>query len=265
MEQGAGPLVARVIVNRLWHHHFGRGIVSTPNDLGTQGDRPTHPELLEWLAGRLVKDGWSLKKIHRLIVTSATYRQAGIVTEANRKADPDNLLLWHRLPLRLEAEAIRDALLAVSGKLQPVPYGPSVADVNQPRRSIYLRVKRSEPIAFLRLFDQPEPVQSVGSRGVATVPTQSLTLMNSPFIRAAAEGLAQRARAAAGSGSAEQLLDQVTTIALGRRSSTAEREELLPFLAAREQQAGGDAGKRAAALADVCQIVLCFSEFFYVD
>ena len=265
VEQGAGPLVARVIVNRLWHHHFGRGIVSTPNDLGTQGDRPTHPELLEWLAGRLVKDGWSLKKMHRLIVTSATYRQAGNVTEANRKTDPENLLLWHRLPLRLEAEAIRDALLAVSGKLQPAMHGPSMADVNQPRRSIYLRVKRSEPIAFLRLFDQPEPVQSVGSRGVATVPTQSLTLMNSPFIRTAAEGLAKRARAAAGSGSAEQLLDQVTTIALGRRSSPAERNELLPFLAAREQQAGGDAGKRAAALTDVCQIVLCSSEFFYVD
>jgi hypothetical protein len=264
-ERGAGPLVARVMANRLWHHHFGRGIVSTPNDLGTQGDRPTHPELLEWLAGRLVQERWSLKKLHRLIVTSATYRQADLATEANRKADPDNLLLWQRRPMRLEAEAIRDALLAVSGRLQPAMHGPSVADVNQPRRSIYLRIKRSEPIAFLRLFDQPEPVQAVGARGVATVPTQSLTMMNSPFVRTAAEGLAQRARTAAGAGSAEQLLDTVTTIALGRPSSALEREKLLPLLAAREEQAGNDAPKRAAALADICQIVLCLSEFVYVD
>jgi hypothetical protein len=212
-----------------------------------------------------VQERWSLKKLHRLIVTSATYRQADLATEANRKADPDNLLLWQRRPMRLEAEAIRDALLAVSGRLQPAMHGPSVADVNQPRRSIYLRIKRSEPIAFLRLFDQPEPVQAVGARGVATVPTQSLTMMNSPFVRTAAEGLAQRARTAAGAGSAEQLLDTVTTIALGRPSSALEREKLLPLLAAREEQAGNDAPKRAAALADICQIVLCLSEFVYVD
>ena len=253
--QGAGPLVARVIVNRLWHHHFGRGIVSTPNDLGTQGDTPSHPELLEWLAGRLVQNGWSLKKIHRLIVTSAAYRQAGLVSEANRKADPDNLLLWQRRPVRLEAEAFRDALLAVSGRLQMSVGGPSVADVNAPRRSVYLRVKRSEPIAFLRLFDQPEPVQSVGARGVATVATQSLTMMNSPFVRAAADGLAKRAQAAAANGTPEQLLDAVTTIALGRPASTAERDNLMPLLTP----------SPAAALADICQIVLSTNEFIYVD
>jgi hypothetical protein len=264
-EQGAGPLVARVIVNRLWHHHFGRGIVSTPNDLGTQADPPSHPELLEWLAGRLMQDGWSLKNIHRLIVTSATYRQSGLVNESNRAVDPENLLLWQRRPVRLEAEAIRDALLAVSGKLQATMYGPSVADVNAPRRSIYLRVKRSQPIAFLRLFDQPEPVQPVGARGVATVPTQSLTMMNSSFVRTAAEGLAQRAQAAAGGGSAEQLLDAVTTIALGRRATVGERDKLLPLLAARQERAGVDARQCDAALADICQIVLCLSEFVYVD
>ena len=262
---GAGPLVARVIVNRLWHHHFGRGIVSTPNDLGTQGDKPSHPELIEWLAGRLVRDGWSLKKLHRLIVTSATYRQAGLVTEANRKADPENLLLWQRRPVRLEAEAFRDALLAVSDRLQPTVGGPSVADVNAPRRSVYLRVKRSQPIAFLRLFDQPEPVQSVGARGVATVATQSLTMMNSPFVRSVAEGLAKRAQAAAGNGTPEQVLDAVTTIALGRPSLTAERDNLLPLLASLQAEAAAARLPASAALADICQLVLSTNEFIYVD
>ncbi len=257
--------MARVIVNRLWHHHFGRGIVSTPNDLGTQGDKPSHPELLEWLAGRLVREGWSLKKLHRLIVTSAAYVQAGLVSESNRKADPDNLLLWQRRPVRLEAEAFRDALLAVSGRLKPTVGGPSVADVNAPRRSVYLRVKRSQPIAFLRLFDQPEPLQSVGARGVATVATQSLTMMNSPFVRSSADGLAKRAQAAAGNGTPEQLLDAVTTIALGRPASNAERDNILPLLASLQAEAGADAGKRAAALADICQLVLSTNEFIYVD
>jgi hypothetical protein len=257
--------VARVIVNRLWHHHFGRGIVSTPNDLGTQGDKPSHPELLEWLASRLVREGWSLKKLHRLIVTSAAYRQAGLVTEANRKADPENLLLWQRRPVRLEAEAFRDSLLAVAGRLQPTVGGPSVADVNAPRRSVYLRVKRSQPIAFLRLFDQPEPVQPVGARGVATVPTQSLTMMNSPFVRSVAEGLAKRAQTAAANGTPEQVLNAVTTIALGRPASAIDREKILPLLVARQERAGADARQRNAALADICQIVLCASEFLYID
>ena len=263
--RGAGPLVARVMANRLWHHHFGRGIVSTPNDLGSQGDKPSHPELLEWLAGRLVHEGWSLKKLHRLIVTSATYRQAGLVTAANRNADPDNLLLWQRRPVRLEAEAIRDSLLAVSGKLQTTMHGPSVGDGNQPRRSIYLRVKRSAPIPFMRLFDQPEPLQPIGARGVATVPTQSLTMMNSPFVRSAAEGLAARAQKAAGTGTAAHLLDAATTIALGRPATATERDTLSTLLATRQEQAAGDAGKRTAALADVCQIILCTNEFIYVD
>ena len=265
LEHGAGPLLARVVVNRLWHHHFGRGIVATPNDLGAQGDPPSHPELLDWLAGRLVENGWSLKGIHRLIVTSAAYRQAGTVTAAQRAADPDNLLLWHRRPNRLEGEAIRDALLAVSGRLDATMHGPSVADVNVPRRSVYLRVKRSEPISFLRLFDQPEPVQPVGARGVATVPTQSLTMLNSPFVRAAAEGLARRARNLAGAASPPELLDAVTTIALGRRATDGERERLLALLSAREQAAAGDAGRREAALADICHLVLCLNEFVYVD
>jgi len=268
VEHGAGPLAARVIVNRLWHHHFGRGIAATPNDLGTQGDPPSHPLLLEWLANRLVENGWSLKSIHRLIVTSAAYRQAAAANETARAVDPDNTLLWHRKPLRLEGEAIRDALLATAGTLDATMYGRAGLDVNALRRSIYLNVKRSEPIGFLQVFDQPEPVQPVGARGVATVPTQALTMMNSPFVRAAAEGLAKRARAALaiepGEPAAAPLIDYCFTAALSRPPSEPERQRFAALLAAREQ-AAADAASRQAALVDVCHLIFCLNEFIYVD
>ena len=269
VDHGAGPLAARVIVNRLWHHHFGRGIVATPNDLGTQGEPATHPELLEWLANRLVDDRWSLKSIHRLIVTSATYRQSGEVTAAGRSRDPDNRLLWHRAPRRLEGEAIRDGLLAAAGTLDLSMYGRTGLDVKLPRRSIYLTVKRSEPIAFLRVFDQPEPLQPVGARGIATVPTQALTMLNSPFVRAAAEGLARRARTAVGRGPAdaagEAAIDHCFVVAVSRRPDDEERGRFAALLADREQALAADAAGRQAALADVCQLIFCLNEFVYVD
>jgi hypothetical protein len=270
VNRGAGPLAARTIVNRLWHHHFGHGIVATPNDLGTQGDPPSHPELLEWLAGRLVDEKWSLKAIHRLIVTSATYRQSGEVREAARAIDPDNRLLWHRRPTRLEGEVIRDALLAVSGRLESTMHGPSFVDVSKPRRSIYMRVKRSEPDAFLRVFDQPEPVQSVGARGIATVPTQALAMMNSPLVRQAAEGLAARVRTMSGRATEPAAdtaaeIDRIFLTALSRDPSAAERERFATFLDARRQAAGAEEPRRATALVDTCQLVLCLNEFIYVD
>jgi hypothetical protein len=269
VDRGAGPLAARVIVNRLWHHHFGRGIVATPNDLGTQGDPATHPELLEWLANRIVEDRWSLKSIHKLIVTSAAYRQSGAVNEAARAKDPDNKLLWHRKPTRLEGESIRDTLLAVAGTLDTKMYGRTGLDVKVPRRSIYLTVKRSEPIGFLQVFDQPEPVQPVGARGVATVPTQALAMMNSPLVRSTAEGLAKRARATLGlapsAAAGEATLDYCFTAALSRQPTKTEREKFATLLAAREQAAGDDAAGRQAALADVCHLMFCLNEFVYVD
>jgi hypothetical protein len=264
INRGAGPLSARVIVNRLWHHHLGRGIVATPNDLGTQGDKPTHPELLEWLANRLVDEHWSLKAIHRLIVTSATYRQSGAVDDARRTKDPDNLLLWHRRPTRLEGEVIRDALLAASGRLDAQMYGRSLVGADSPRRSIYIRVKRSEPEPFLGVFDQPEPIQSVGARGIATVPTQALTMMNSPLVRSAAEGLAERARKAVG-GTGPSVIEYCFTVALSRKPSADDVTRFTNFLAAREQAAGGDEAQRKAALADACHLMLCLNEFIYVD
>ena len=263
VSHGAGPLAARVIVNRLWHHHFGRGIVATPNDLGTQGDPASHPELLEWLANRLVENRWSLKSIHRLIVTSAVYRQSGAVDEANLAKDPDNTLLWHRRPLRLEGEAIRDALLAASGMLNTAMYGRAGLDVKSPRRSVYLNVKRSEPIGFLQVFDQPEPVQPVGARGVATVPTQALTMMNSPFVRSAAESLAKRAIAADPQASDAAAIDSCFIAAIARPPTTTEQEGFAKLLTTRGGD--GDPAARQAALADVCHLIFCLNEFIYVD
>ena len=271
IDVGGGPLAARVIVNRLWHHHFGRGIAATPNDLGTQGEAPTHPELLEWLAGRLVEGGWGLKHIHRLIVTSATYRQAGTLQEAKRAKDPDNTLLWCRTPVRLEGESIRDALLTVAGMLDTKMYGPGTLDVKSPRRSVYLTVKRSQPVSFLQVFDQPEAVLSVGARGTATVPTQALTMMNSPFVRTAAEGLAKRAREAIGIGSdaagaaGESLVDYCFTVALSRKPKPAELARFTSLLAARQLAAGSDPKQHDAAVADMCHLILCLNEFVYVD
>jgi hypothetical protein len=258
-----------VIVNRLWHHHFGRGIVGTPNDLGTQGDAPTHPELLEWLANRLVEDGWRLKSIHRLIVTSAAYRQAGTVDAVRLAKDPDNTLLWHRRPSRLEGEAIRDAVLAVAGILDLSMYGRAGLDANSRRRSVYLNVKRSQPVGFLQVFDQPEPLQPVGARGAATVPTQALALMNSQLVRTAAEQLANRARAAlsipprAPAGAAA--VDFCFRTALSRAPSPAERDTFTDLLETRERAAGDDQTLRQAALADTCHLILCLNEFVYVD
>jgi len=269
VERGAGPLAARVIVNRLWHHHFGRGLVATPNDFGTQGQPPSHPELLEWLATRLVENRWSLKSIHRLIVTSATYRQGGGLNPKALAEDPDNTLLWQRKPVRLEGEAIRDALLAASGLLDFTMFGRTGLDVKTPRRSIYLTVKRSEPIGFLNVFDLPEPVQSVGARGVATVPTQALTMLNSPFVRSAAESLAKRATAARGGSAADAgstaAIEYCFMAALSRQPSVAERENFRTLLAAREQAASQNPAGRQASLADVCHLIFCLNEFIYVD
>jgi hypothetical protein len=183
--------------------------------------------------------------------------------------DPDNTLLWQRRPVRLEGEAIRDALLAASGLLDPKLYGRAGLDVKSPRRSIYLTVKRSEPVGFLQVFDQPEPVQPVGARGVATVPTQALAMLNSPFVRLAAEGLAKRARAAlaipAGDAAGGAAVEYCFTAALSRPPSEPERDKFLTLLAAREQAASPNPAGRQAALADVCQLIFCLNEFVYVD
>ncbi|MBI3861949.1 MAG: PSD1 domain-containing protein [Planctomycetia bacterium] len=265
-QDGAGALLARVIVNRLWQHHFGRGLVNTPNDFGAQGERPTHPELLDWLARELIRGGWKLKPIHKLIVHSAVYQQANEVSPANLKADPLNQYLWHYRPRRLEAEVIRDSLLAAGASLDTTMYGPSILD-NVPRRSIYLRVKRSELIPFMTMFDAPEPAQSIGERISTTVPTQALAMMNSPFVRQQAERLSRRIRSTP-EVPIPAAIDNAYQIAFCRPPTAAERERMLAFI---ERQATGGAAPQTetpqteTALVEFAQVLLCLNEFVYVD
>jgi hypothetical protein len=263
-DHGAGQLLARVIINRLWQHHLGRGIVATPNDFGAQGEPPTHPELLDYLAGELIKGGWKLKPIHKLIMTSAVYMQGSQTTEAALKADPQNKLWGRRPARRLEAEAIRDGMLAVSGSLDATMYGPGTLDENGLRRSVYLTVKRSRLVPLMQMFDAPEAIQSIGGRQTTTVATQALALMNSPFVRQRAEQLAQRVQPK----SAEELpkaVDDAYRIALARLPSAAERERMLGYVAQQIESHGKDPKALDLALPDFCQVLLCLNEFVYVD
>lgn len=263
VDQGAGPLLARLIVNRLWQHHLGEGIVTTPNDFGAQGERPTHPELLDWLAAELIKGGWKLKPIHKMIVLSAVYQQGNEVSAENLKVDPSNRFLWYFKPRRLEAEVIRDSLLFVGGSLDPSMHGPSILD-NTPRRSVYLRVKRSELIPFMTVFDAPEPTQSIGARIGTTVPTQALTMMNSPFVRQQAEKLAVRIRPA-GDKPLADCVDQAYRITFARLPNPSERERMLAFIEAQRAALGGTPADVDKALVEFCQVLLCLNEFVYVD
>ncbi|HEV3027506.1 MAG TPA: DUF1553 domain-containing protein, partial [Planctomycetota bacterium] len=256
VDAGAGPLVARVIVNRLWAQHFGRGIVATPNDFGVQGDPPSHPELLEWLASELVRGGWQLKPIHKLILTSGVFQQSTELAPGGSKKDPDNRLLWRRDPHRLEAEAIRDSLLAVGGLLDRRMYGPGTLDEGMTRRSIYFFIKRSRLIPMMMVFDAPEPLVSQGGRPTTTIAPQALLFMNSPLVRRCAAGLAK-----------ESDLSMLYRLALGRPPTPRELEKAGGFLSAQEQsyRDSGKADPRLSARIDLCQALLCLNEFVYVD
>jgi mono/diheme cytochrome c family protein len=262
-EHGAGHLAARVIVNRLWHHHFGRGIVSTPSDFGFQGERPTHPELLDWLAVDLVQHGWKLKRLHRMIMTSAVYMQGGEIDADRAARDPSNILLWRRTPRRLEAEAIRDSMLAVSGLLDPTLYGPGSLDPDMRRRSIYFFIKRSQLIPMMMLFDWPEHLVGIGERSTTTIAPQALLMMNSPQTRQYAVGLAERL----GDGTEEERIEQAYWIVLGRAPTAEEHRVAAQFL---EQQTATyltdhDSGARGLARVDLCQTLLSLNEFLYIE
>ncbi len=185
LTQKEHPLTARVMVNRLWQGHFGAGLVSTPSDFGTLGEKPSHPELLDWLAVEFTEHDWSLKHVHRLIVTSATYRQSSRVKAVEARAanprviDPENRLLWRMPVRRLDAEQVRDALLAVSGELKLDTGGPATP-ADKPRRSIYTRVHRNAPDALLASFDAADGLTGCARRNVTVTPTQSLLLLNGP-------------------------------------------------------------------------------------
>lgn len=260
-QAGGGPLLARVMANRLWRHHFGRGIVATTNDFGSQGEPPTHPELLDWLASQLVEGGWRLKPLHRQILLSATYMQSSEVNEKSLKTDPDNKLWSQRQPRRLEAEAIRDALLQLGSRLDPKMHGPSETDVASPRRSVYLRVKRSELEPFLTMFDAPEPTLSIGDRSSTTVPTQALALMNSPFVRDMATRFSARIQA----GTPEQMITQASELAFCRPPTPSEAQRLTAFYEQQKQIIGNKPDAAQQALRELCLAMLCLNEFIYVD
>jgi len=265
-KDGAGELAARVIVNRLWQHHFGRGIVATPNDFGKQGDPPSHPELLDYLAGRLIADGWRLKPLHKLMMLSAVYMQSSTADDARAAADPENMLLWRRTATRLDAEVIRDSLLQVGGLLDTRMYGPGTLDQNSLRRSIYFTVKRSQLTPMMQTFDAPEALVSQGTRTTTTVAPQALLLMNAPLVRKAAESFAAKLAEPAARSPAEAVREGFQ-IAVGRPPTDAEREACVAFMESQKKsyQAGGHRDADRKALADFCQTLFGLNEFVYVE
>ncbi len=265
-EYGAGQLLARVIVNRLWVHHLGRGLVSTPNDFGLQGTPPTHPELLDYLATELIRGGWKLKPLHKLLMTSSVYMQDSTFDEADAKADPPNEFLWRFTPRRLEAEIIRDSMLAVSNELDRRQFGPGTLDENHKRRSIYFMIKRSKLVTMMQIFDQPEPLVSVGNRPTTTIAPQALYLMNNSQVRQCAASLAKQLLMKADV-PAEEIVQQGYLQAFSRLPTTEESADAVAFLAGQEQSYA-EAKKdqpRLRAATDFCQVLLELNEFVYVE
>jgi hypothetical protein len=279
------PLTARVMVNRLWQHHFGIGIVSTPSDFGAQGEPPTHPELLDWLAVEFVEHGWSLKHLHRLMVTSAAYCQASLYPRGTAAAralevDPDSKLLWHARRRRLEGEALRDALLAVSGELNRRPFGPSARPrlpekissyawkpdarpEDQHRRSVYVFAKRNLHLPLLDAFDLPDLHNSCARRSQTTTAPQALLLLNGDFVleRARHWGAALRA----GCGDDRALAARAIAEAWGRRAGADEVEAGARFLRRQRALLAASGGSPDEAAVDFCHALLNANEFLYVD
>jgi hypothetical protein len=288
----ANPLVARVMVNRIWQHHFGRGLVGTPSDFGLKGDRPTHPELLDWLAAELVSGGWSLKHIHRLILTSATYRQSSLEREEPARIDPSNRLLWKYPRHRLEGEVIRDASLAAAGLLNlkaggpgvfpPLPAGmpaprggwPVEKEVSERnRRSLYIFVRRNTRYPLFDTFDMPDAHESCPERNRTTSPLQALALLNGEASLEWSRGFAHRVLADA-RGNARAAIDRAWRIAYGRAPESAERHSATEFLARqralflREQPGTGSAAEedpQTRAMTDLCHALLNSNEFLHID
>jgi hypothetical protein len=262
------PLTARVMVNRLWQHHFGRGLVASPSDFGFSGDRPSHPELLDWLADEFVRCGWSVKHLHRLIMLSATYRQSARPNPEAAAVDADNRLLWRFAPRRLEAEAVRDAMLCVSGQLNPKMGGPSYrpftvkvfnstfydlldeATPEMQRRTVYRMSVNSAKNPLLDTLDCPDPSVKAPRRAVTTTPLQALGLMNSSFVLRQARHFAGRVEKEAGDDPAARVA-LAYRLALGRSPTAAEKERAVGHV-------------REHGVESLCWVLLNASEFLYV-
>jgi hypothetical protein len=256
-DNGAGHLLARVIVNRIWHYHFGQGIVATTNDFGFQGDTPSHPQLLDWLARDLIDNGWRLKRLHKLIMTSAVYQQSTAHDATRAGIDLENRYLWRFTPRRLEAEAIRDSHLAVAGMLDTTPFGPGTLDENMRRRSIYFFIKRAQPPNSMVVFDWPEHLVSIGKRSATTIAPQALHFMNSPQVRRYADALVKRA----GGATLEERTQKIYGLALNRAPGAGELETAKAFV-----KVQGEFGQSEhQALVNFGQALLGSNEFLYIQ
>ncbi|EMI22313.1 secreted protein containing DUF1549 [Rhodopirellula maiorica SM1] len=261
------PLVARVWVNRLWQSHFGRGLVDTASNLGTHGGTPTHPLLLDWLASELIDSGWSTKHIHRLIVTSATYRQSSVLDATNHDLDPENKTLWRWSQRRMEAEVIRDSILVATDDLNRLVGGPSVAPEREEetlRRTIYLSQRRSQMPDVMTMFDAPDGVRSCSRREVSTVALQPLYLLNSPFVVKRAEQMARIVNAQAGD-DIHALIQAVFLRTLGRAPTPEEIGFATAALQPRNNQSDSSTSDRPAPeLIRFCHSMMNLNEFIYI-
>jgi hypothetical protein len=275
------PLTARVLVNRVWQEHFGKGLVATPNDFGLAGARPTHPELLDWLANEFIRSGWSVKSLHRLIVTSATYRQASVAAAKRNQSDAENDLLSRQDIRRLSAEQLRDSLLAVSGTLKLDHAGgppiwpdlppeilqanPAFLDDNETKtkgwypspktnqnvRSVFLIQKKTVRVPFMETFDLPENSISCARRNVSIVAPQALSLLNSSLTIEAARAMAERVQREAGTDEAKQV-ERAFALTLQRAPQRDEGRACLALVQQRN-------------LAELCRALLNVNEFVFID
>lgn len=285
----SNPLTARVLVNRLWQHHFGSGLVRTPDDFGRTGIAPTHPELLDWLAAELVSPGWSIKHLHRLILMSHAYRMSSHTdNRAALAVDESNEWLWHQNLRRVESEVIRDSMLSISGQLNTRRGGPSVfatlpkevhttqdsagkgwsdsSPEEQNRRSLYLFVKRALKMPFLETFDFANCTSPMGVRPVTTIAPQALMALNDPFVHAQADALAKRLIHEVGE-AVEAQIRRGFRLALQRDPTREERIAAQHLLTDQSQRARVEGSKDSAnvALKSFCLSLLNLNEFLYAD
>jgi hypothetical protein len=293
----ANPLTARVMVNRLWQHHFGEGLVRTPDNFGAMGSAPTHPQLLDWLASELMDGSWRLKRLHKLILLSSTYQMSSTHDHEAEysQADFANQSWWRAGRRRLESEPLRDAMLAVSGQLNPRAGGPSFfppatrqsleglskkgaewgisTPEEQRRRSIYMMTKRSLLLPLMTTFDSSDTTQPCSQRNVSTVAPQALALLNNEFVHEQSAAFAARVIAEAGSDASAQV-DRAWWLALSRAPSGDERAAALEHLAAQRRNfatppatdtSDGEADLNRRALASLCHVLFNTNEFIYVD
>jgi hypothetical protein len=276
----ANPVLVRVLVNRIWKHHFGNGLVPTPDDFGNMGQPPTHPELLDYLCRDFVSQGWSIKKLHRRLLLSSTYQMSSLATDRHAEEVDLQNSFWHRMPLRrLEAESIRDAILAVSGRLdvtmfgrgvpphltafmvgrgRPAASGPLDGDG---RRTVYLNVRRNFLNPMLLAFDYPIPFSTIGRRSVSNVPAQALSLMNNPFVLEQAQVWARRV--VAEFLDAHDRIGSMYIAAFGRPPTEAELRNAEFFIG--EQARQYPAGEAIGPWSDLAHVLFNVKEFIFVE